>query len=432
MGKVCTKLGDREAIVGADLESLWSNGGDIKIVGYPGRSFDHINGKMPRYIPAAHRQAATEAWPSKCKALPTPAPSEGRRRSLLVGINYYDSPDDQLIGGVNDVLKMVPVLAKLGFPSDAESQRVLTDRILPPGHESDTFDRPTRENILNAFKWLVDGAQPGDALFFHYSGHGGQQMLHGNARESIVPMDFQSAGMLDDSEVAKELVENLPEGCRLTCIFDSCHGAGAPLALPSILIGESSTLRNIARGSTTSRWTERYEKTQQKKIQKLNDVPAEVLVFSTCDTCPSPEKTPNANSEENLCLKRIGTEDKPLTECAADKPKTSVPQKKSADGILECNEDDCAADKPKGSLYIDPCRAAGGSRWGSGGVLTSAFLEVFSNCREESPALLNVMEKIHALLRNRHNQAPLLAASRPLSLLQRCVLDVPLVGWSEA
>ena len=34
--------------------------------------------------------------------------------------------------------------------------------------------QPTRQNILNAIRWLVGGARPGDSLFFHFSGHGGR------------------------------------------------------------------------------------------------------------------------------------------------------------------------------------------------------------------------------------------------------------------
>ena len=33
---------------------------------------------------------------------------------------------------------------------------------------------PTRDNILRACQWLVAGAQKGDVLFFHFSGHGSQ------------------------------------------------------------------------------------------------------------------------------------------------------------------------------------------------------------------------------------------------------------------
>ena len=35
-------------------------------------------------------------------------------------------------------------------------------------------ESPSRENILAAFQWLVDGAKAGDSLFMHYSGHGGR------------------------------------------------------------------------------------------------------------------------------------------------------------------------------------------------------------------------------------------------------------------
>lgn len=30
--------------------------------------------------------------------------------------------------------------------------------------------QPTHQNILEAMRWLVDGAHPNDSLFFHYSG----------------------------------------------------------------------------------------------------------------------------------------------------------------------------------------------------------------------------------------------------------------------
>lgn len=33
--------------------------------------------------------------------------------------------------------------------------------------------KPTAQNIVGAIGWLINGAAPGDSLFFHYSGHGG-------------------------------------------------------------------------------------------------------------------------------------------------------------------------------------------------------------------------------------------------------------------
>lgn len=40
------------------------------------------------------------------------------------------------------------------------------------------ISQPTKANILKAMHWLVKDARPGDALFFHYSGHGGQTEDH--------------------------------------------------------------------------------------------------------------------------------------------------------------------------------------------------------------------------------------------------------------
>ncbi len=31
---------------------------------------------------------------------------------------------------------------------------------------------PTKENLIKAMQWLVQGAAPGDSLLFHFSGHG--------------------------------------------------------------------------------------------------------------------------------------------------------------------------------------------------------------------------------------------------------------------
>ena len=34
---------------------------------------------------------------------------------------------------------------------------------------------PTRTNIEDGFRWLVEGARAGDALFLYFSGHGGRE-----------------------------------------------------------------------------------------------------------------------------------------------------------------------------------------------------------------------------------------------------------------
>lgn len=51
--------------------------------------------------------------------------------------------------------------------------------------------------------------------------------------ETLVPLDYQSAGQITDDELHRIIVQPLPEGCKLTCVFDCCH-SGTILDLPYI------------------------------------------------------------------------------------------------------------------------------------------------------------------------------------------------------
>lgn len=114
----------------------------------------------------------------------------------------------------------------------AENIVLLTDDNPNPKYQ------PTRRNILDAMRWLVDGAQIHDSLVFHYSGHGGQTPdLDGDEvdgyDEVIYPLDFEKRGHIVDDEMHTIMVKPLPTGCRLTGIFDCCH-SGTVLDLPYI------------------------------------------------------------------------------------------------------------------------------------------------------------------------------------------------------
>merc|ERR1719189_2768379 len=49
--------------------------------------------------------------------------------------------------------------------------------------------------------------------------------------ETILPVDFQHAGMLTDDDMTEIVVRPLPEFVKLTAIFDCCH-SGTGLDLP--------------------------------------------------------------------------------------------------------------------------------------------------------------------------------------------------------
>jgi uncharacterized caspase-like protein len=100
----------------------------------------------------------------------------------------------------------------------------------------DPLRHPTKHNMRMAMHWLVSGCQPGDSLFFHFSGHGSQQRnLNGSEvdgmDETILPVDFQTQGMIVDDEINMALVRPLPPGVRLHAVVDACH-SGTVLDLP--------------------------------------------------------------------------------------------------------------------------------------------------------------------------------------------------------
>lgn len=172
----------------------------------------------------------------------------GKRKALLIGINYFGQ-NSELRGCINDVHNMKQFLLQRGYKED--DMVVLTD------DQRDPRSIPTRQNMTAAMHWLVRGAQPHDALFFHYSGHGGQaKATQGDEadgyNETIIPVDYQQAGQMEDDELHAIMVRPLPVGCRLTAIFDSCH-SGTALDLPYVYttsgnIKEPNVFADVGKG----------------------------------------------------------------------------------------------------------------------------------------------------------------------------------------
>ncbi|KAL2818874.1 caspase domain-containing protein [Aspergillus granulosus] len=154
----------------------------------------------------------------------------GRRRALLIGINYFGQPN-QLQGCINDVTNVSAFLnQRHGYRR--EDMVILTD------DQENPKSVPTKANILRAMQWLVHDAQPNDSLFIHFSGHGGRTPdLDGDEDDGfddvIYPVDYRTAGHIVDDEMHDIMVRPLQPGVRLTAVFDSCH-SGTALDLPYV------------------------------------------------------------------------------------------------------------------------------------------------------------------------------------------------------
>ena len=144
-----------------------------------------------------------------------PTAPVGEKYALLVGINKYLEPGNDLQGCVNDVMDMADILTKkYGFKQD--NIRILTDA------------RATQANIMERLEWLVSDTQPGDMLVWHYSGHGAQvrcrngDELDDQKDEIICPHDLDWDNPFTDDMIA-DYFKRVPEGSLLTFICDACH-----------------------------------------------------------------------------------------------------------------------------------------------------------------------------------------------------------------
>jgi hypothetical protein len=180
-----------------------------------------------------------------------------RKKALLIGINYRGQAAE-LAGCVNDIVDVRAVCTALLY----DEVCVLYDGAWP-GSFSATDNRlgdtrPTRANITAAFRWLVAGARRGDKLYLHYSGHGGQLPSRGSSEadgcdETLVPVDYETAGMMRDDEIRALLVEPLRgTGATLRGVLDCCHsGTGMDLKYNLSLAVDAPARRGVASGGAS-------------------------------------------------------------------------------------------------------------------------------------------------------------------------------------
>ena len=144
------------------------------------------------------------------------------RRAFCVGINDYPVADADLKGCVNDAKAWAALLKEhYGFPS---------------GDVKLLFNKDaTKKGILRGLRLLLRGAKTDDVLVFTISSHGTYVVdASGDEQydEAICPWDMKTDLIVDDE--FRELFGDIPKGCRLTVVSDSCFSGTLLLAVPGI------------------------------------------------------------------------------------------------------------------------------------------------------------------------------------------------------
>lgn len=170
------------------------------------------------------------------------------KKALLIGINYLNS-EYELSGCIADVERIKKCLENKGF----NNFEIMTDL---------TDIKPTRINILNSIKNLINSASEGDLLFIHYSGHGSYTYDNSNDEidgrdEALVSSDLE---YITDDELKNIFKECLKPNVTVVGLFDCCH---------------SGTIFDI-------KFTYDYLNNKYIENQKDSDCQGNILVISGC------------------------------------------------------------------------------------------------------------------------------------------------------
>ncbi|GAX24014.1 hypothetical protein FisN_26Lh083 [Fistulifera solaris] len=160
------------------------------------------------------------------KPLQIVPPGSGRRRALLIGINYVGQ-EGQLTACHNDVHNIREFLTEVYGFKDSEMLILMDDARHHP---------PTRRNIEDAMIRLTRYSQPNDVAFVSFSGHGGNTRdTSGDEAdgmdETLIPVDFKTQGHIVDDDILRLLVKPMMNDVHVTVLMDCCH-SGTVFDLP--------------------------------------------------------------------------------------------------------------------------------------------------------------------------------------------------------
>lgn len=153
--------------------------------------------------------------------------------ALLVGINAYST--SPLSGCINDV-KAVEAWLQNSFGDNSSPVQLRIKRIT-----DEDIIQPTRQNIIDGFKFFVDAVE-GDICLFYYSGHGSFTVApeafwteRDGLLESFVCIDSRLPGGSDltNKEMGYLIAKTLEskKGVHFVAITDCCHSGTITKAL---------------------------------------------------------------------------------------------------------------------------------------------------------------------------------------------------------
>ena len=190
-------------IINSKLSIINKNKNIKQIQIYFNTNYNNLKNKLNSDIKEAQAQAQVQTQTQTNKV---------NKNALLIGCNYIGTPNE-LSGCINDV---VNIQNKLKNQYGFNNILIMTDN---------TSKKPTKANILDEIKVLLNNSKSGDKLFLAFSGHGTTMKdIAGDEKDGLdelfVPIDFNC---ISDDEIKLLINNNLKKDVTLFALFDCCH-----------------------------------------------------------------------------------------------------------------------------------------------------------------------------------------------------------------
>ncbi len=188
-------------IINSKLSIINKNNNIKQIQNYFNINYNNLQNKLNLDIKEAQAQAQAQAQANKVN-----------KNALLIGCNYIGT-QNELSGCINDVENIQNKLKnQYGF----NNILIMTDN---------TSKKPTKANILDEIKVLLNNSKSGDKLFLGFSGHGTYTRdTSGDEKdgrdEMFVAIDFNC---ISDDEIKILINNNLKKDVTLFALFDCCY-----------------------------------------------------------------------------------------------------------------------------------------------------------------------------------------------------------------
>lgn len=158
-----------------------------------------------------------------------------KKKALVIGVNYEDTPEARLRGCQNDALRAKEYLINVrGY---AKEDVVLALDRDGGGSTGSNAEGTTRSGIIEGILRLANASNRDrlEEVFIHYSGHGTQvrdptyerneqreEREEDGLDEALVPSDFRRNGLIRDDKLNTLFQEFHPD-TKVVCVFDCCH-----------------------------------------------------------------------------------------------------------------------------------------------------------------------------------------------------------------